>query len=81
MIRALFRAACSLVPVLGYWVGKGAGRREVLESMRDEAVTDRQYAYLTRLCRERGVEVPPRENLTRARASLAIDDLKESPNA
>ena len=40
----------------------------------DEPATERQQAYVERLARDAGVEVP--EQLTKAEASEAIDELK-----
>jgi hypothetical protein len=42
----------------------------------DEPATERQQAYVERLARDAGVEAP--EQLTKAEASEAIDELKDA---
>ena len=44
--------------------------------MRDLPATDRQRAFIVQLCREHDRDVPDMDDLTRAQASLAIDELK-----
>lgn len=45
----------------------------------DEPATERQQAYVERLARDAGVEVP--EDLTKAQASEAIDELQDDAPA
>lgn len=59
-----------------YRIGVWRGRRMERRTVRDEPATDRQRAYITILCRERDLDPPDMEHMTRAQASLTIDALK-----
>lgn len=47
-----------------------------MRDMQDLPATDKQRAYLMRLADERGRDVPDVGGMTRAQASMAIDELK-----
>ena len=59
-----------------YALGKRAGRRKVMREMQDLPATDKQRAYSMRLADEHGRDVPDVDGMTRAQASMAIDELK-----
>lgn len=61
-----------------YWLGRWVERRAWCRAAVVDPVSDKQRAYITSLCRERGIDPPSFEGMTVARASIVIDALKHS---
>jgi len=65
----------------GYKHGEAAALRRMAVAMADQDPTTKQIAFIVRLCREKSEDLPDFEGMTRAEASLLIDDLKCGKNS
>ena len=71
-MRVLSFLVLGWLPWIGWLAGYWAGRR----ARRATPITDKQRAYIKRLCAEAGREVPDLGKTTVGEASRMIDDLK-----